>query len=480
MESCLLTIINNFKDKFSSIKSLSILIIFVSIISVLNENGAVNRDAVLYLRQAYYFSNFLWAEGLQIYPWPFFSLLVGIVHNFFNLGLQQSAHIINLLLFGTTTFFYLKSIQLIYSKKNYIFYGGILLITFIPIMDDYIPMILRDHGFWAGCMSGTYFFLKNRKFKQNFLTSILWQISFFIAFLFRPEAIVFLIFLPLGSYFFNKEEKSQRLFHDYILVIFFIIISLFFLMIFGHEFSLFNNTRLTELVLRPLSFLSQFFLPLPLYSENYFLSELLKDYSSVITLSVLLSILFYKWLTGFGFFHGVLLLYSLKNFKEYNTHIVFLITISFFIVSVNLFNVYVLTNRYWVFHWLLVLIFLTPVYSRLCEKSNIFLKYIFIIIIPLILLLNVLIDSSKNADFEVVTFIKENNLKNVDLSNHDRIHYYLYRDIPKLIVDKDAKKYRYGMDFYEYRLINNNNQIFNQNKLKKKFNKYLLMKIDDK
>jgi len=75
---------------------------------------------------------------------------------------------------------------------------------------------------------------------------------------------------------------------------------------------------------------------------------------------------------------------------------------------------------------------------------------------------------------------KENNLKNVDLSNHDRIHYYLYRDIPKLIVDKDAKKYRYGMDFYEYRLIKNNNQIFNQNKLKKKFNKYLLMKIDDK
>lgn len=136
-----------------------LVIMLAALWSIYIQDGYINRDGLLYLKQAYLIAEGSWKEVLDLYPWPIFSILVAVFHKLTNLHLQVVAHGVDLILFGIATMFYLKTLQLIYNKeKKIIFYGGIILLSFIPIMDDYVGMVLRDHGLWAGCMMGTYFY----------------------------------------------------------------------------------------------------------------------------------------------------------------------------------------------------------------------------------------------------------------------------------------------------------------------------------
>jgi len=193
------------KEKLSSLWPMWLVIMMLATWSIYIQEGKINIDGLLYLKQAYLIGKGSWKEALFLYPWPFFSMLIAVFHKLTCLHLQIAAHALNLLLFGVAALFYLKTLQLIYYKneKQIIFYGGILLLSFIPIMDKYVGMILRDHGFWAGCMMGTYFYINNLS-KKSYLNNLLWQLSFAFAGLFRPEAFVFLIFIPVFNLIINR------------------------------------------------------------------------------------------------------------------------------------------------------------------------------------------------------------------------------------------------------------------------------------
>ena len=167
---------DSIKERLSALLSMWLLIMLIAMWSVVIQDGHINRDGLLYLKQAYLIAEGDWKDGLALYPWPFFSILIAIFHKVSGLHLQVVAHLIDLALFGIAVWFYLKTLKLIYKQKNIIFYGGIILLSFIPIMDDYVGMVLRDHGLWAGCMMGTYFYfvyLKDKAFKNNLNLSAL-------------------------------------------------------------------------------------------------------------------------------------------------------------------------------------------------------------------------------------------------------------------------------------------------------------------
>ena len=190
-----------------------LVIMLVASWSIYIQDGYINRDGLLYLKQAHLFGLSEWKQGLYIYPWPIFGILISIIHKITHIHSQWVAHGIDLILFGIAAIFYLKIIRLIYKSDN-IFYGGLALLSFIPIMDDYLGMILRDHGLWAGCMMGTYFYFKN--LKEYFLkNSITWQFGFLFAGLFRPEGLVFVILLPLWNLTQNNSQKLKKLVLDY-------------------------------------------------------------------------------------------------------------------------------------------------------------------------------------------------------------------------------------------------------------------------
>ena len=137
-----------------------------------------------------------------------------------------------------------------------------------------------------------------------------------------------------------------------------------------------QGSRLGEFIPRLLSFFKQITSPLPITSDHPYLTDLLINYPLTITFGVLLAILIIKWLKGIGLLIGGLLLYGLNRrlLNDLNSTIkvslYFFISISFFLVAMNLFNVYVLSNRYWGFHWFWLFIFVSPFLVYFFQAKN--------------------------------------------------------------------------------------------------------------
>ena len=411
-----------------------LLIVLVAIWSIFIEDGQINRDGLLYVKQAYFFAEGDFEKGFSLFAWPFFSILIAFFHKLTSLDLQTTAHAVDLFLFGIASFYFLKIIQLIYKQKNIIFYGGLLLITFVPVMDDYVNMVLRDHGLWAGFLAGVYFYLKYINSNFAFKYNLLWQFSFIFGGLFRPECLVFLFLIPLLNIFFLKnyfikKYTLRRLLPEYILLV--LCVFVFFL---GNIFNLSIKVgRLVEFYPRVLSFYEQLTNPLPLYSENINLNNLLKDKYLFITLTTLGSLFVMKFITC----QGILNIYLIfKHFRDkpkatnsYLKPLYFFLIISLLIVFISFVNNFILTDRYFIFSHLIVLIIITPALSSLFEGERRFsLTYqAFVVIFLIFSFLSILIDRNlQNIELQSGNYLKELNLNhdNVGLINADRIAYY--------------------------------------------------------
>jgi hypothetical protein len=453
------------KEKLTSLLSMWLLIMLVAIWSVVIQEGHINRDGLLYLKQAYLIAEGSWKQGLALYPWSFFSILIATFHKITNLHLLVAAHAIDLGLFGIAVLFYLKTLKLIYKEKQIIFYGGLTLLSFVPIMDDYIGMVLRDHGLWAGCMLGTYFYFKNIK-EYSLKNSIAWQFGFLFAGLFRPEGLVFLIFLPLWNLYQNRSQRFKQLTHDCSLSILLTILSLFAILLLNFDLiSIVSSSRLPEFFNRPAQFFNQLTMPLPIQADNKYLSVLLENYSLIITYAVLLSVLIFKWINGLGVFHGGLFFCSFflkkKLTNNFQKHIYLFLIVSFILVSINLFNFYVLTNRYWGIHWWWMFILITPYFKNIFELKLFNKKYIQLIILIAILLnlLSILIDRSKDTEMHLAKFLIQNEIKNIDFGNNHRIKfYYNNHDISKIINIELSNEFKYKIKKCNNFTINSSNK----------------------
>ena len=101
--------------------------------------------------------------------------------------------------------------------------------------------------------------------------------------------------------------------------------------------------------------------PIPIETENFWLTKLLEDYSLVLTYSGFVGILICKWLVGLAPLHISFFFYSffskVKLLKEHKRVIVCFAGLSLFLVFLNLLTVYVISGRYLVLHyWFLLLI----------------------------------------------------------------------------------------------------------------------------
>ena len=437
------------KDKLSSLWPMWLVIMLAALWSIYIQDGQINRDGLLYLKQAYLIAEGSWQEGLALYPWPFFSILIAIFHKLTGLHLQVVAHAIDLALFGIAAWFYLKTLKFIYKQKHIIFYGGIILLSFTPIMDNYVGMVLRDHGLWAGCMMGTYFYfvhLKENTLKNN----LLWQLSFAFAGLFRPEGFVFLVLIPTLHVFLLSNQQSKWLnikqFIQYYLVIFGYVLYVLInkVMMYSEEIISDQSSRLGEFIPRLLSFLKQITSPLPITSDHPYLTDLLMNYPLTITFGLLLAILIVKWLKGIGLLIGGLLLYGVNKRLQNDlnatikANLYFFIGISFALVAMNIFNVFVLTNRYWGYHWFWLFIFVTPFLPDFFDsKDSSIITYLkpLVVIFIAVSILSSLIDSHKsNIESDAAQYFKNlGSIDSIKLIGAERVGYYTGLTIKELI-----------------------------------------------
>ena len=151
-----------------------------------------------------------------------------------------------------------------------------------------------------------------------------------------------------------------------------------------------------------------------------------------------------KWLKGIGLLIGGLLLYGLNRqlYKELDgtikVSLYFFIGISFVLVAMNLFNVYVLSNRYWGYHWFWLFIFVTPFLADFFQVKNssitTYLKPLVAIFIA-VSIISSLIDSQKgNIEEEAAQYFKNLGVTDsVKLMGAERVGYYSGFTIKKLM-----------------------------------------------
>jgi len=366
--------------------------------SVWIQAGAINKDGLLYLKQAFFFSEGKTSEALMLFPYPFYSYLIGSIYNHTGVSILWVAHGINLLLFGVATFFYLKTLRLIDNRSSIVFYGGIILLSFMPIMDDYVGMLVRDHGMWAGCIAATYFFLLARE-TDNKKYYFFWNFSLLFAALFRPEALIFLLVMPCLEFYLQKNKSFKNLLLSFRFLLAIFSLTLIFLV---YSIVVMDLNIIPAVLQKILNTATLFNQSDVIATDNYWLSFLLNDYSKIILLGGLTFIFIYKWLAGLGIIHLSIFLFGLKNnfsfIAKYKLVIFSLAATSLFLVFLNLITVYVVSGRYFVIHWWWLLLIIALSFQYIDVSLNI--KCIKLVrkllyLMLLVLILNTVFDSKK-------------------------------------------------------------------------------------
>lgn len=174
----------------------------------------VDLDGTLYLQTADDAVKHGFKSAFHSYNWPFFSILIGIIHQLTGLSLLHAAQGINLFFFALLTQKFLDIEDWLSRKKDESFRRRLLLfsaglIIAHPNLSSFRHELIRDMGYWALALCAlldALQYLDSRK-KNHFLKL---NLALGAASLFRIEGIL-LWFSTSLFLFFHSVKKEHRI-----------------------------------------------------------------------------------------------------------------------------------------------------------------------------------------------------------------------------------------------------------------------------
>jgi len=179
---------------------------------VLMAQGIINRDGALYMRVAALFLEGYWAEGMRLYNWPFYPLLIAAIHKVTGLSLQNSGHALALLFYSASSGLFVFILREAGANRNTLLAGMALWFSSPYLVGDIVPMIVREHGFWMFLLGGLACLLRFAQSHQ-LRYALGWGTSALLATLFRIEGIIFFILLPFAFLFYHEWDWKARARH---------------------------------------------------------------------------------------------------------------------------------------------------------------------------------------------------------------------------------------------------------------------------
>lgn len=147
-----------------------------------------NPDAALYLRAADYFAVGQWTDGLSVYRWPGYSLLIAAIMFLTGAKALLAAQIANgLLTLGTTTAFIALASRLTNGDKAFVTVATVMII-FQPQLMELRPWVIRDHGYLCFFLTSIYFAVADNQ-KPSLLRKLALIGSLVLATAFRIEGL---------------------------------------------------------------------------------------------------------------------------------------------------------------------------------------------------------------------------------------------------------------------------------------------------
>ena len=415
---------------------LGVMFIFViAILQLILNAESVNRDGVLYIFQAKAIADGNEEVARSLHPSLIYPKWIAFLHSHFALTFAQAAHYLGLSFFMLSSYFFLKILNLMKADSRLIGCGVLIVLTSLAL-DKYLVMILRDHALWAGLMAAMFFYLRWMKEKSRlcFFISVL---SIWFAGLFRVEALSiipvmlgFAIWIASQDQMGFSKKNAVRILMALLLVS---VIGYFCL-----DFIIASFPRMGELSHYALQGLVQLAQPLPITTHDIWLKELISDHPHLLKGSFFANLFVYKWIMAVGLVQLFLLVkgyqYLRGHASPYALHFLLGVAgITLLWPALNLMAVNVLTSRYLVPHfWILMILISAGLFHILFNPGSIQKKLqrlikITILVLLLIRFVDVLIDSRKpSIDYQAANWVTQHQIPIEDIFvTNLRIRYYM-------------------------------------------------------
>lgn len=478
-----------------------ILSICCSIISIYN--AIPNNDGILYLRTAHAFLNNGFDSAFGAYGWPFYSILIALLSKYSSISILNSAYIINTILQTGICLVYLSIFNKFKPTNSQLWFAVFIIIIF-PQFNNYRHDILRDFGFWLFALlaiRSLMSYINNAYYnKSNSKNIILYYLWFFLAFLFRTEAIFIAFFLPFSILLIHYNDNKTNSSDIYYCYNFYkpIIIALSMCLLLAIACFIINPAQnylinFLHLILNNLHFnlikevLSNYSTKVFAISNSIFpygSNGVMIDYSFFIV--GLLAVFIVKFIKVFNVFNWIFLSIFIKaqnanriinsqQNKNYLTIILFAVFIATIIPTCFLYLVFITSGRYYLFSALLLLLFVPFGLDYAWQKTKINYK-VFILANCLLFIIGAYLGLSGLISFgNSKSYIKQAGIwyqqqafpKNITAGNSPQLEYFSdvsnHIELDQNIIEKIKKS------SFEYFLLNvtkkNNFYIKNIDKL---------------
>jgi len=108
----------------------------------------INIDGTLYIQAAEHFAAGRWSAGIQIYKWPFYSLLVGATSAVTGLGGGHAAYLLNAGLYVLVVLGFAAMVRALGGSGRVLWLAAGLVLLH-PVLNEFRPFVIRDIGYWA-------------------------------------------------------------------------------------------------------------------------------------------------------------------------------------------------------------------------------------------------------------------------------------------------------------------------------------------
>lgn len=175
---------------------------------MLKAYGSINVDGILYVEVAKQFADGHWHEGFALYKWPFYPLLIAVVHKLTGFDFELSAHCLDDAFFAILAAGLLTLVRDVGGDRRAMIAAGVLLFASPTIARGYLPMVMRDYGYWASHLWSVIFFLRFYE-RHRWPDAWSWGALAAVATLFRIEGLTYMVLLPLAILLQKSPDKKR-------------------------------------------------------------------------------------------------------------------------------------------------------------------------------------------------------------------------------------------------------------------------------
>jgi len=164
-------------------------------------SALIDRDGVTYLQAAMAYQmqglHAATALGAQA-AWPFYSIVIAWCAKLTGLPILFSAYLVDYLLISISAFCFIAIVNRMAGHRKLTYLALLIFLSWHEYTKAF-PAFLRDHGFITFLLLSVilfHSFLRSRKWRY----ALLWSLSLLMAFLFRLEAIIYILLMPLSLF----------------------------------------------------------------------------------------------------------------------------------------------------------------------------------------------------------------------------------------------------------------------------------------